>query len=1090
MNAPKVFISYSHDSMGHRERVLALAERLRADGIEARLDQYVKGAPEEGWPRWMLNQMDWADYVLVICTETYYRRFRGHEVPGKGKGADWEGQLITLEMYHAKSLTTKFVPVLVDPGDEQFIPEPLRAYTHYDYDTSTGPGYAGLRDLLTGQAGVRPGDMGAIKRKPSEPRRQPDSFLRQLFRWWLDRKAERRYLRQVIEEHKYFTFLGRDTPFNLDRIYIALMVGKYVPPQERPDDPSTAPGAQRTGTVEVIEALKREPPRLLVLGEPGCGKTTLLKYLALRIASRDPAFGEFARKWVSNPWAVLADRLQRRLSSSHPWLSLFAGVFLLVALLLGALLLMLVDPSRSANAVWPVPRVTVLVWLGRVQWLRPWAIGAVALALVVYLYPFWNRSPLVALRWLRDRWTRFPLPVYTTLNDLAGNAEDLMERLACPLEPAGISDPPAFLRSKLKVGEALLLLDALDEVVVEPARERVAAEIVRAGAGARVPMLITCRIAAFAGHPLEYRFPSFWQMEVQEFSDRQVELFLQNWFADQPPEQQAAQVGGLLNALGRSSRMHALAANPLLLSLMALVYERNWRLPERRVELYEKCSDVLLEEWDKAKGVASAKPWGRPEKRAVLQFAAARFHYAGVRQFSRESLEEAVQAARPNAQADERAALLQEVLERSGLIRAKSRTSYDFVHLTFQEYFTALSIHERGGTASLIMASLGDPWWREVILLCVGLQADATTLLEELNRLDVFLAASALADARPVGTEAFTSAANRILAGITRLVETDASRRLEAAEALAELRQEEARAWLVKHAKEDQRPEIALASTLSLGRVAHRAALDELWPQVGPVLRRLHWGLGRLGKDWNQRILALLERLDFPLVFVPAGEFVIGNDKGAMNERPKHTVVLPNYWIGKYPVTNAQFARFVEETGYKVTEWRSQFGPGKARHPAVWVNWHDALAFCKWAGMGLPSEAEWEKAARGTDGRTYPWGNQWEAGRCNCVCLRTSPVDEYPQGVSPYGCFDMAGNVREWTRSLYRPYPYDLHDGREVPDGQDGTIFATHTHRVLRGGYWGNRGSHGLSLWSRYSSPPGSREDGFGFRLVCLKELT
>lgn len=128
---PKVFVSYSHDSLEHAERVLKVAERLRNEGVDAKLDQYVSGTPSEGWPRWMLNQLDWAEFVLVVCTETYYRRFRGHENLGQGRGADWEGNLITLEMYDAKSITTRFVPILFDRQNERFIPEPLRGHTRY-----------------------------------------------------------------------------------------------------------------------------------------------------------------------------------------------------------------------------------------------------------------------------------------------------------------------------------------------------------------------------------------------------------------------------------------------------------------------------------------------------------------------------------------------------------------------------------------------------------------------------------------------------------------------------------------------------------------------------------------------------------------------------------------------------------------------------------------------------------------------------------------------------------------------------------------------------------------------------------------------
>jgi hypothetical protein len=159
-----LFISYSHDSDFHRERVLSLSERLRVDGIDTSLDQYVNGTPPEGWPRWILNQFDWGTCVLVVCTETYYRRFRGHEQGDKGKGADWEGQLITLKLYETKSRTIEFVPVIFDSADERFIPEPLQGQTFYLLDSDKG--YQRLLDSLLGQDGVEPGKVGQPKRKP------------------------------------------------------------------------------------------------------------------------------------------------------------------------------------------------------------------------------------------------------------------------------------------------------------------------------------------------------------------------------------------------------------------------------------------------------------------------------------------------------------------------------------------------------------------------------------------------------------------------------------------------------------------------------------------------------------------------------------------------------------------------------------------------------------------------------------------------------------------------------------------------------------------------------------------------------------
>ena len=171
--APRVFLSYSHDSDAHRERVLALSERLRQDGIDTILDQYVNGTPPEGWPRWMLDRLDESDRVLLICTPTYYRRFRGHEAPGQGKGVDWEGAVITQAIYDARSRTARFIPILFDPDDVVAIPEPLRGQSHYCLTSEAA--YQDLYDALLEQAGVEPGQLGPIRRKERR-RAEPLSF--------------------------------------------------------------------------------------------------------------------------------------------------------------------------------------------------------------------------------------------------------------------------------------------------------------------------------------------------------------------------------------------------------------------------------------------------------------------------------------------------------------------------------------------------------------------------------------------------------------------------------------------------------------------------------------------------------------------------------------------------------------------------------------------------------------------------------------------------------------------------------------------------------------------------------------------------
>jgi formylglycine-generating enzyme required for sulfatase activity len=183
------------------------------------------------------------------------------------------------------------------------------------------------------------------------------------------------------------------------------------------------------------------------------------------------------------------------------------------------------------------------------------------------------------------------------------------------------------------------------------------------------------------------------------------------------------------------------------------------------------------------------------------------------------------------------------------------------------------------------------------------------------------------------------------------------------------------------------------------------------------------------------------------MVLIPAGEFIMG--KGG----EQHRVYLDAYWIDQYPVTVARYRLFCQATG------RQEPPPPrwgwKEDHPIVNVSWHDAVAYCDWAGVRLPTEAEWEKAARGTDGRKYPWGNEWDGSKCaNSVGSNNLhsavPVGSYPQGASPFGVHDMAGNVWEWCSSLCEPYPYKADDGRE---GRGKDVAGG---RVLRGGSWFN----------------------------------
>jgi formylglycine-generating enzyme required for sulfatase activity len=237
------------------------------------------------------------------------------------------------------------------------------------------------------------------------------------------------------------------------------------------------------------------------------------------------------------------------------------------------------------------------------------------------------------------------------------------------------------------------------------------------------------------------------------------------------------------------------------------------------------------------------------------------------------------------------------------------------------------------------------------------------------------------------------------------------------------------------------------------------------------------------------------------LVRVPAGSFLMGSSEAqferavqagldkdtAGRERPQDALELPAYQIGRYPVTNAEYQVFVKETGYRPPrDWDGENYPEeKSDHPVVNVTWHDAMTYCKWLSektgkaYTLPSEAEWEKATRGENGRTYPWGEAFDPEKSNTEesgIGDTTPVGQYsPHGDSPYGCADMVGNVWEWTRSIYRDYPYNSDDGREDLESSD--------DRVLRGGSWSSYQNYARGA-ARYGLFPVSWNYNVGFRVV------
>ena len=621
-------------------------------------------------------------------------------------------------------------------------------------------------------------------------------------------------------------------------------------------------------------------------------------------------------------------------------------------------------------------------------------------------------------------------------------------------EDRGIRVPLGdLLTQALDEGRALLLLDGLDEVR-DTGRRHLVVDRVRdfysrhrkSGNGGNL-FVLTSRIVGYR----EVRLAADGLVEgtLVDFEKDEIEAFIGKWTV--ALEKAAGGETGvsrgraeeerreLLAAVRSNPGMRSLAANPLLLTILALMKRQGVALPDRRVELYKTYVETLLKSWNLARGLAgrTGRDVDLVDRMKILAPLALWMHEVSpgvglVKEGDLLRRLEALCAERGHTDAARGAEeFLEDVRKGSSLLVSRGEHQYGFIHLTFQEYLAAVALawqarKDRAALVETLAVHIGEAPWHEVVLLTVG------------------------------------------YLGIVDQWEEGASEVVEALIAKAPGLAGEAAIWMGEAVADAGRAAVSAAC-----RQRVIAVLLETTAADGRVesLRRAAAGrlLAALG-DPRPEVMTIDGMV---LCTVPAGPFRMGSEQddrmGRPDERPAHDCDLPYpYRIGRYPVTVAQFREYIEATGTNPEKPFSLRMP--VNHPMTWVSWSRAMAFCRWLedrwqknglleddwSVTLPSEAEWEKAARGLDGRRYPWGNEPNENLANTKETGgdVSAVGCYPAGASPYGCEEMIGNVWEWTRSLWgknehKPlyvYPYIRDDGRED------VAAPSEIRRVVRGG--------------------------------------
>jgi formylglycine-generating enzyme required for sulfatase activity len=716
----------------------------------------------------------------------------------------------------------------------------------------------------------------------------------------------------------------------------------------------------------------------------------------------------------------------------------------------------------------------------------------------------------------------------------------LHEFIAHDLKERNLSFALPVINQALENGNVLILLDGLDEISPSISEEwiRECIEIFAQRYNA-CRYLITCRILPYQNPKIELHDKEFSSFELAPFSKSKIVSFTKAWYAEVsnkwPIDSPAKRAGELCRDIERTD-LALLAPNPLLLTVIALVHTFDGKLPPVRALLYERSIDILLWRWeqekfqgygrsrlqillekincnrDQLRGILSMLAFQSQKKDPVLQ------SKDSVKVIDQMSLLSVLSELHPDKSLDWANSVVEVMKLRTGLLLEKEKGVFSFPHRTYQEYLAGSYLSQSNDFDTQVFELLkkgNHYYWRDVILLAVG---HLVHIHKDFGKPRLLVEALCPDDNKTVVRWHNVMLAGEVLIeiGIQNLITTDHGKRL-----------------------------LNRVTTQLLAGLVSSAFVEKEKSDVGNILSQL--GDPRFNTTRYCLPETTGNTID-GFIRVKSKGFFMGAQKDDNHARTNEygnidpVNVLNDYWIACYPVTVAQMKCFVDDSGYQNREWWTKLGwswrtgefnsdPGDVamktllhrrskemrnapfnweeqvnyvNHPVVGVNWFEALAYCNWLNaklhscinhdehpinqdgfiVRLPTESEWEMAARGDDGCLFPWGNNtWSQEFANLRASkinRTTSVGIFLKGKTFSGLYDMCGNVWEWMSSMYKLYPYNDFDGRNSIDVSE--------RRVLRGGSWRDDPSSARCC-SRLDAYPDMYYDYFGFRIAIARNI-